>query len=162
MASGIDELVNMLYEMVSDAWALPFGAEKCLIEREKLLDLIDEIRANLPKDLEQARAIVENRNEILAQAKKEAEAIKSAAEDRARHMVAEDEIVITSRQKANEIMSLAESKAKELRRASNDYAEDTLRRLETVIEQALNETRESRKQFKSAVVKTSAKPEEQK
>ena len=85
MASGIDELVNMLYDMVSDAWGLPFGAEKCLIEREKVLDLIEEIRANLPKDLEQARAIVENRNEILSQAKKDAEAIKSAAEERARH-----------------------------------------------------------------------------
>lgn len=160
MASGIEELVNMLYDMVSDAWSLPFGAEKCLVEREKVLDLIDEIRVNLPKDLEQARAIVENRNEILAQAKREAESIKSTAEERARHMVAEDEIVVSSRQKANELMSLAESKSKELRRAANDYAEDTLRRLESVIEQALNETRESRKQFKSAVVKTSSKTEE--
>ena len=158
MASGIDELVNMLYDMVSDAWGLPFGAEKCLIEREKVLDLIEEIRANLPKDLEQARAIVENRNEILSQAKKDAEAIKSAAEERARHMVAEDEIVLTSRQKANEIMATAEARAKELRRAANDYAEDTLRRLESVIEQALGETRESRKQFRSALAKTS-KPE---
>ena len=155
MASGIDELVNMLYDMVSDAWGLPFGAEKCLIEREKVLDLIEEIRVNLPKDLEQARAIVESRNEILSQAKKEAEAVKSAAEERARHMVAEDEIVLTSRQKANEIMAMAEAKVKELRRAANDYAEDTLRRLEVVIEQALSETRESRKQFKSAVAKTS-------
>ncbi|MEG2939427.1 MAG: hypothetical protein RR829_04295, partial [Oscillospiraceae bacterium] len=66
MASGIEELVGMLYEMVSDAWALPFGADKCLLERERALDLIDEIRANLPKDLEQARVIVEGRNDILA------------------------------------------------------------------------------------------------
>ena len=160
MASGIDELVNMLYDMVSEAWALPFGAEKCLLEREKVLDLIDEIRVNLPKDLEQARTIVDNRNEILALAKKEADAIKLAAEERARHLVAEDEIVITSKQKASEIMAVAEAKSKELRRAANDYAEDTLRRLEGVIEQALNETRDSRKQFKSAVVKNTGETEE--
>ncbi|MBQ5777535.1 MAG: hypothetical protein IIV97_01820 [Oscillospiraceae bacterium] len=153
MASGIDELVNMLYDMVSEAWALPFGAEKCLLEREKVLDLIDEIRVNLPKDLEQARTIVDNRNEILSAAKREAEAIKAAAEERAQHMVSQDEIVIISKQKASEIMAVAETKSKELRRAANDYAEDTLRRLETVIEQALGETRESRKQFKTAVVK---------
>ena len=55
MASGIEELVGMLYDMVSDAWALPFGAEKCLLDRERALDLIDEIRANLPKDLERQR-----------------------------------------------------------------------------------------------------------
>ncbi len=160
MASGIDELVNMLYDMVTEAWALPFGAEKCILEREKILDLIDEIRVNLPKDLEQARTIVDNRNEILAAAKREADSIVAAAEERARHMVAEDEIVLSTKQKANEIMTVAETKSKELRRAANDYAEDTLRRLETVIEQALNETRESRKQFKSAVVKTNANEEE--
>ncbi len=159
MASGIDELVNMLYDMVTEAWALPFGAEKCILEREKILDLIDEIRVNLPKDLEQARTIVDNRNEILSAAKREAESIVAAAENRARHMVSEDEILRSTKQKAAEIMAVAETKSKELRRAANDYAEDTLRRLETVIDQALNETRESRKQFKSAVVKAK-NPEE--
>lgn len=154
MASGIDELVNMLYDMVTEAWALPFGAEKCILEREKILDLIDEIRVNLPKDLEQARTIVDNRNEILSAAKREADSIVAAAEDRARHMISEDELIRSTKQKATEIMTVAETKSKELRRAANDYAEDTLRRLETVIEQALNETRDSRKQFKSAVVKT--------
>ncbi len=154
MTGGIEELVNMLHDMISDAWALPFGAEKCLLEREKVLDLIEEIRVNLPKDLEQARVIVENRNEILAQAKKEAEAIRHSAEEKARTMVAEDEIVVSTKQKAGELVASAESKAKELRHAANEYAEDTLKRLEDVIMQALNETRESRKQFSSAVAKT--------
>lgn len=157
MASGIEELVNMLYDKVADAKALPFGADKCIVDRENMLDLIEEIKENLPKDLEQARLIVENRNDIVAQAKREAEAIRTTAQERARHMVAEDEIVVTSRQKANEIVSTAEGKAKELRCAANDYAEDTLRRLENVIEQALAETRENRKQFRSAVAKTTPK-----
>lgn len=153
MASGIEELVGMLYDMVSDAWALPFGAEKCLLDRERALDLIDEIRANLPKDLEQARVIVEGRNDILAQAKREAEAIKRAAEDRARHLVAEDEILLTAKQKANEMVTLAETKSKELSRTANEYVDDSLRRLEDVMVQALDETRKARQQFKAVTKK---------
>lgn len=153
MASGIDELVGMLYDMVSDAWALPFGADKCLLDRERVLDLIDEIRANLPKDLEQARVIVEGRNDIIAQAKREAESIKRAAEDRARHLVAEDEILITAKQKANEMVTLAETKSKELSRTANEYVDDTLRRLEEVMTQGLEEMRKSRQQFKSITKK---------
>lgn len=149
MASGIDELVGMLYDMVSDAWALPFGADKCLLDRERVLDLVDEIRANLPKDLEQARVIVESRNDIIAQAKREAESIKRAAEDRARHLVAEDEILISAKQKANEMITLAETKSKELSRTANEYVDDTLRRLEDVMTQGLEEMRKSRQQFKS-------------
>ncbi|NLG53254.1 MAG: hypothetical protein GX541_04690 [Clostridiales bacterium] len=153
MASGIEELVNMLYDMISDAWGLPFGAEKCLLERDKVLDLIDEIRANLPKDLEQAGIIVENRNEIISQAKREAESIKRAAEEKARQMVAEDEIVVTSRQKSNEMVTAAENKAREIRRAANEYVDDTLKRLEEVMAQALSEMRNSRQQFKNVVNK---------
>ena len=147
MASGIEELVGMLYDMISDAWALPFGAEKCLLDRERALDLIDEIRANLPKDLEQAKVIVEGRNDIIAQAKREAEAMKRAAEERARHLVAEDEILLTAKQKANELVTLAETKSKELSRTANEYVDDSLRRLEDVMNQALEETRKARQQF---------------
>ena len=118
-----------------------------------MLDLIDEIRANLPKDLEQARVIVENRNEIISQAKREAESIKRAAEEKARQMVAEDEIVVTSRQKSNEMVTAAENKAREIRRAANEYVDDTLKRLEEVMAQALSEMRNSRQQFKNVVNK---------
>ncbi len=153
MASGIEELVGMLYDMISDAWALPFGAEKCLLDRERALDLIDEIRANLPKDLEQAKVIVEGRNDIIAQAKREAEAMKRAAEERARHLVAEDEILLTAKQKANELVTLAETKSKELSRTANEYVDDSLRRLEDVMNQALEETRKARQQFKAVTKK---------
>ena len=153
MASGIEELVGMLYDMISDAWALPFGAEKCLLDRERALDLIDEIRANLPKDLEQAKVIVEGRNDLIAQAKREAEAMKRAAEERARHLVAEDEILLTAKQKANELVTLAETKSKELSRTANEYVDDSLRRLEDVMNQALEETRKARQQFKAVTKK---------
>ena len=153
MASGIEELVGMLYDMISDAWALPFGAEKCLLDRERALDLIDEIRANLPMDLEQATVIVEGRNDIIAQAKREAEAMKRAAEERARHLVAEDEILLTAKQKANELVTLAETKSKELSRTANEYVDDSLRRLEDVMNQALEETRKARQQFKAVTKK---------
>ena len=39
MASGIEEILTTLYEMVQDAWSLPLGADKCVLERDKVLDL---------------------------------------------------------------------------------------------------------------------------
>ena len=47
MANGIEETITTLYEMVQDAWSLPLGAEKCVIERDKALDLLDEISNQL-------------------------------------------------------------------------------------------------------------------
>ena len=63
MASGIEEILTTLYEMVQDAWSLPLGADKCVLERDKVLDLLDEISNQLPGELKQAKTIVESRND---------------------------------------------------------------------------------------------------
>ena len=72
MANGIEETITTLYEMVQDAWSLPLGAEKCVVERDKVLDLLDEISNQLPGELKQAKTIVESRNEVITNAKREA------------------------------------------------------------------------------------------
>lgn len=150
MAGGVEELLGMLYEMIQDAWSLPLGADKCVLERDKVLDLLDEINAQLPNDLKQAKTIVESRNEVITNAKREAEAIRRQAEERARQMISKEEVMLTAKQKANELVINAESKARELRKVANDYAEDTLKRTEDALTEALNEIKQSRTKFKSA------------
>ena len=78
MANSIEEIITTLYEMVQDAWSLPLGAEKCVLERDKVLDLLDEISNQLPCELKQAKTIVESRNEVITNAKREAETGKPA------------------------------------------------------------------------------------
>ena len=50
MANGIEEIITSLYNLVREAWGLPLGAEKCVIERDKVLDLLDEISNRLPSN----------------------------------------------------------------------------------------------------------------
>ena len=148
MANTLEELVNSLYDMVQDAWAVPLGADKCVIEREKALDILDEIRETMPQDLKMARDIVERRNAVLSAGKREADAIKKQAEEYARTLVNENEIVAEARKKANEMIVAAETRARELKKAANEYCEDTMKRTEEVVAQALDEVRKSRQQFR--------------
>ena len=69
----IEDIITSLYDMIQDARALPLGADKCIVEREKALDMLDEIIAQLPAELKQSRTIVESRNELITQARHEAE-----------------------------------------------------------------------------------------
>lgn len=149
MGNSVQELLDMLYTMVTEAWGLPLGAEKCVIERDKVLDLLDEIKAQLPTELAEAQRLVSARNEFIANAKREAESIRKVAEDRARQLVDEQEIVRAAKAKSNNLLSAAEAKSMELRRVANDYADDALRRTEEAITEALNEVRQSRSRFKS-------------
>ena len=108
MANGIEETITTLYEMVQDAWSLPLGAEKCVVERDKVLDLLDEISNQLPGELKQAKTIVESRNEVITNAKREAESIRKNAEDKARAMLEEQEIVRVAKQHSAELVNNAE------------------------------------------------------
>ena len=80
-ANTIDEMVTTLYEMIQDAGGIPLMGDRCVIEREKALDILDEIRANIPSDLKMAREIVEKRNEMITAGKREAEVIRKQAEE---------------------------------------------------------------------------------
>jgi len=150
MASGVFELIEMLYSMVSDAWGLPLGAEKCVIERNKVLDLLDEIKAQMPAEITEAKRLVAARADFIAGAKKEAETIKRVAEEQAKRMVEESEILNQARARAAEVIAAADEKAKELRRVANEYADDALRRTEEAIGEAFDEVRQSRVRFRSA------------
>ena len=56
MATGVDELLDMLFEMIDEAKSLPLSSDKCIVERDKALDLLDEIRAQFPMELAEERS----------------------------------------------------------------------------------------------------------
>ena len=158
MANGIEETITTLYEMVQDAWSLPLGAEKCVVERDKVLDLLDEISNQLPGELKQAKTIVESRNEVITNAKREAENILKQAEQRAKQMISREEVVKQAEQQAAEMMKAAQQKIKELRQVTNDYVDDAMKRTEDSIAQSLSDLRESRAKFRALVNPQAAKP----
>ena len=149
MASGVEELLDMLFEMIDEAKNAAFTSDKCVIERDRALDLIDDIRSQFPIELAESQKIMANRNELMASAKREAEAIRKAAEDKARQLLSEDLIALQGKQQAAELMRTAEERSRELKRAANEYCEDALRRTEEAIQTALAEVQSSRAQFRT-------------
>ena len=156
MASGVEELLDMLFDMVDEAKNVPLSSDKCMIERDRALDLIDDIRAQFPVELSEAKKVMATRADMLSSAKREAEAIRKAAEDKARQLVLEDVIFFFKQQTAYEMMQQAEERSRELKRAANEYCEDALRRTEEAVAEAYDEIKKSRARFRAAAGATSA------
>ena len=93
MATGVEELLDMLFEMIDEAKSMPLSSDKCILERDKALDLLDEIRAQFPMELAEAKKLIAARTEYIASAKREGELIRKQAEEKARQMVSEDELL---------------------------------------------------------------------
>ena len=56
----IEDIITTLYDLIQDAKNMPLASDKCILERDKALDLLDEIIAQLPAELKQSRTIVES------------------------------------------------------------------------------------------------------
>lgn len=141
---SIDELLDQIDEMVEKAWGLPLSGGKCLVEADRLRDIVDDIRGNMPSEVRQAKSIVADRADIIADAKKEAEAIVREAEQKAQNMVMQEEIVKQSQQKASEIMMQTQQKCREMRKGAQDFTEDLLKRTEDSLTKHANEVHQAR------------------
>lgn len=147
--NDIIELLDILYGMVTEAWSVPLGNDKCIIEREKAVEIINEIKANLPTAIAEAQRLVAARDEFIGNAKREAEALRKNAEEQAHLMIEEQEVVRVARQRSSEMISAAENKSKELRRVASEYVDDLMRQTEQSMSEALATIRGAHQSFQA-------------
>lgn len=143
------ELLDILYGMVTEAWGVPLGNDKCIIEREKAIEIINDIKASLPSSIAEAKRLVAARDEFIGNAKREAEALRKAAEEKAKAMVEEQEIVRVAKARSTEMINAAETKSRELRRVASDYIDDIMRQTEESMATALNTVKTAHASFRS-------------
>lgn len=149
------ELLDILYAMVNEAWGVPLGNDKCIIEREKAIDIINEIKANLPTSIAESKRLVQARDEFIGNAKREAESLRKNAEEQAAAMIDQQQITKAARQKSIDMLKAAEAKSNELRRLASEYVDDMMRKTEESLNDALTTVRNTQANFRSAgIVKT--------
>ncbi len=148
---SIDEILEMMDDMLDKAVNVPFTSKKSLIEVDKMRDLIDEIRINMPKEVKQARDLVNDRKTILNDAKNEAANIISRAEQRAAMLVSQQEIVRQANAKANELNATAQAQTKELRDLTNKYVDNMLTKVEELLSNDLIDVKKARNALKNTI-----------
>ena len=167
MNNNLEELINALYDMIQDAKSVPLSSDKCIIERDKALDMLDDLSAQLPSELKQARTIVASRDELIAQARGEAKNVIAAAQDEAAKLVEKEVIYQQTIQKCQEMaranMAECEERVRkteetmaQIKAASFGYVDNSLRQTEETILKALGEVRDTRAKFQNITTKPAA------
>ena len=142
-----EDIIGALYDMVQDARSMPLAADKCILERDRVLDMLDEIIAQLPHELKQSRTIVESRNELITQARRED----------AKELVTKEAIYQEAVKRAEELVGQTQNRIEMLKKAANQYMDDALKTTEEVIAKSLEEVRDTRMKFRAVT-----EPKEQK
>lgn len=150
MANDVNRLIDMIYERIEDAKAPAFKPDMATIDRDEILDLLDELRSALPMEVKKAQELLAAREKYVEDAKREVDRMRRQAEMDARNMVSDSEVLYAAKEKARQIIAKAEERSRQLYQVANEYAEDALARTEEAVQAALDEVRQSRVQFRSA------------
>ena len=142
-----EDIISALYDTIQDARSMPLSSDKCIIERDRVLDMLDEIIAQLPAELKQSRTIVESRNELISQARREAESIIRQAHEQAQQMVSQEAIYNEAKRRSEELAMQTQNRMAQIQRAGYTYMDETLRQSEETIMKALEDIRDTRMKF---------------
>lgn len=150
MGRNIDEILESMDELLDNSPGVPFSGKKVMVDVEKMRELIGDVRLNLPQEIKNAINIVKDRQKILDEAKAIAEDTVRKAEERAKAIVGNDEIVKSAKDKADEIMRQTSMREMEMRKATNEYIDKILAATDESLTSNLTEIRKLRQAARSA------------
>ncbi len=134
---AIEDLIDALEDIIHGAMRVPFG-KKSMIDVDKVAEIISDIRISLPTEIKQAQNVVKDKNNIISDAKREAELIIRKAEQRREELIEASDIVKEARSRSVELVSQAQARANDIRSSTNDYADKMLARIENLLASDIN------------------------
>lgn len=145
----IENLLDELEDILEASWRLPLSGGKAIVESNEVKRILEDIRLKLPKEVIQAKKIVEERNKILDNAQSEIDTMMKISEEKIKNMVSKTEIVKNAQNSANNIISEATQKAKEIKNSANEYVNNIMKKLDDSISENLAEVRKARQLLKN-------------
>ncbi|GAB1475299.1 hypothetical protein MASR2M70_01310 [Bacillota bacterium] len=119
------ELLDEIEDIIDTSSGFPLTG-KILVDAEELLEIVREIRIELPDEIQQAQWIKGERQRILDEAKNEYETVLKEARTQAESLIENDDITVKAKIRADEIMRVAESNVKNLKISTFDYIDSIL------------------------------------
>jgi cell division septum initiation protein DivIVA len=131
-------LIDRLEEIVAEARRLPIGGG-AVVNRQQLLDLVDRMRVAVPREVYDAREVIDERDEVLRQGELQAAEVLAQAHEELERRLGETEIVQAAHDKARVIMAEAEERVRDLLRSAEEQARDRLDEAQTTANTEMRE-----------------------
>ena len=144
----IMEIIDMMEETIDKATVVPLSG-KIFVDKEDLLDYIQEMRLVFPDEVKEAKWVKEERERILAEAQSRSEAMIKNAEEKVVQMIDEHEITKQAVEQANQMVNEAQTKAMEIKTDCDQYADDILNDLEKRLDMLLRKVHDDKAYFEN-------------
>lgn len=133
----VDRLEELFFNESRSIWL----THSVIVNEDRVLDIIDQMRVSIPEEIKKAQQIVAQRDRILAQAQEEATRTLTLAREKSDQLVERDGIADAARVRAEQIQEQARLEGEKTKREADDYVLQTLTKLEAEMERSLTQIR---------------------
>jgi cell division septum initiation protein DivIVA len=149
-AADVETLLRRVSDLIGNARPMPLSAS-VMVNRDEVLELVDEALNRLPDELRAARWLLKERQEFLAKVQREGDEILEAARVRAERMVQRTEVVRAAQHSARRTVDEAEAEARRLRHEAEDFCDQKLAQFEIVLDRTTKTVQAGRARLQAAV-----------
>ena len=151
-------LIDRLEELFNESRAIPF-THNVVVDEEKMLDLIDQMRVAIPEEMKKAQQVMTQRDRMLAQAQEEANRTLALAREKGEQLLERDSIVQNAQSFAEQRATDIITDADKTRIEADHYVIETLTHLELELERYLNQVRNGIQSVQETQAEAPAEPE---
>ena len=155
--TDVETLLHRVADLIGNARPMPLSAS-VMINRDEVLELVEEALSRLPEELREARWLLKEREEFLAKVQREGDDILDAARVRAERMVQRTEVVRNAQHTARQVIDDAEAESRRLRHEAEDFCDQKLAQFEIVLDRTIRTVQAGRSRLQAAVPEEEERP----
>src|SRR3990170_8929385 len=133
-------LVDRLEELFNQSKPIWF-THSVIVDEDRMLDLIDQMRVSIPEEIKKAQQIIIQRDRILAQTQEESSRTLNIAREKADVLIDRDPVIQAAQVRGEQIIQQARAEAEITRREADEYVLNTLSTVGEELERLLNQVR---------------------
>ena len=147
--SRIEQIIDLIYDYVDNCRTKALSTDKAIVEKEKLNNLLDELRLRTPDEIKRYQKIIANRDAIINDAETKAQTMLAEAGEKAKNMISDHEIMQQAYLQANELVSAANDEALKIRDKAKEESDELLKQSRESATQMLDSAKEESQQVRS-------------
>ena len=141
------EIIENLMQQVKEARSVPLSRDGALVNRQDFIELLEQLRAQLPDDVQVANEILEAKESVIDEGRRAAEALIDKAKDQARRLISEHSILAQAQREAQGLLQMAEVEVEKMRLETNKYIDARLANFEVALHKTLDAVKRGREKM---------------
>ena len=141
------EIIENLMQQVKEARSVPLSRDGALVNRQDFIELLEQLREQLPDDVQVANEILEAKEAVIDEGRRAAEALIDKAKDQARRLISEHSILAQAQREAQSLLQMAEVEVEKMRLETNKYIDARLANFEVALHKTLDAVKRGREKM---------------